>query len=62
MRISSNCRNDKQMKTTKELVEQENQLQYEINRLNSVMFKLADEGYRFVLVDKGKRIAWIKIQ
>ena len=62
MRISSNGRNDKQMKSTKELVEQESQLQYEINRLNSVMFKLADEGYRFVLVDKGKRIAWIKIQ
>jgi len=48
------------MKTTKELVEQEDKLQYEINRLNSVMFKLVDEGYRFVLLENGRRLAWIK--
>jgi hypothetical protein len=49
------------MKTTKELVQQEDKLQYEINRSNSVMFQMIDEGYRFVLSDRGKRIGWVKL-
>lgn len=50
------------MKTTKELVEQENNLQFEVNRVNAVMFKLQSQGYRLVLKENGKRLAWIKIQ
>lgn len=45
----------------KEQLEQEKQLQYEINKLNSTMQKMHHEGYRFVVLDGKKRISWIKI-
>lgn len=41
-----------------ELYNDEKNLQYELNRVNSAMFKMKDRGYRFVILKDG-RVGWI---
>lgn len=61
--ISNNIMNTptevKQSKTSlTELLDDEKMLQYEINRVNSVLFKMKDRGYRLVIMKDG-RLGWV---
>lgn len=45
----------------KQMLEKEQNLQYKINQINSLMRTMQHDGYRLTLVDNKTKVAWIKV-
>lgn len=43
------------------MLDKEQNLQYKINQINSLMRTMQHDGYRLTLVDNKTKVAWIKV-